>query len=236
MRIVLGCAKRAIEEFNMIEDGEKICVGVSGGKDSLALLKALSLYRRLSPVKYDLHGIMLTMGFGDVDTTDIEAFCKKIDVPLTIKHTRIGKIVFEERNESNPCSLCARMRRGALHNIALELGSKKLALGHHREDVIETLLLSMLYEGRIRTFSPVTYLDRKDITVIRPLIYAPEARIIDVIKRLEFPILKNPCPADGHTKRHDMKDLIEQIIHMVPNAKEQMLSALRNVEQYRLWD
>lgn len=236
MRKVLGCVRRAVEDFSMIEDGDKVAVGVSGGKDSLALLKALALYRRFSPVKYDLYGIMLTIGLGKVDTTAIEAFCDQIEVPLTIKHTHIGRIVFEERKEPNPCSLCARMRRGALHNAALEIGCKKVALGHHREDVIETLLLSLLYEARINTFSPVTYLDRKDITVIRPLIYAPEAEIIRATKRLDLPVLKNPCPADGQTKRHEMKELMNYIVTLVPNAREQILSALLNKEQYRLWD
>ena len=236
MRKVLGCVRRAVEDFSMIEDGDKVAVGVSGGKDSLALLKALALYRRFSPVKYDLYGIMLTIGLGKVDTTAIEAFCDQIEVPLTIKHTHIGRIVFEERKEPNPCSLCARMRRGALHNAALEIGCKKVALGHHREDVIETLLLSLLYEARINTFSPVTYLDRKDITVIRPLIYAPEAEIIRATKRIDLPVLKNPCPADGQTKRHEMKELMNYIVTLVPNAREQILSALLNKEQYRLWD
>lgn len=236
MRKILGCVRRAVEDFNMIGDGDKVAVGVSGGKDSLALLKALALYRRFSPVQYELYGIMLTMGLEEVDTTAIEAFCDQIEVPLTIKHTHIGRIVFEERKEPNPCSLCARMRRGALHNVALELGCKKVALGHHREDVIETLLLSLLYEARINTFSPVTYLDRKDITVIRPLIYAPEIEIIRATKRLDLPVLKNPCPADGQTKRHEMKELMNYIVTLVPNAREQILSALLNKEQYRLWD
>lgn len=236
MRKVLGCVRQAVEDFNMIEDGDKVAVGVSGGKDSLALLKALALYRRFSPVNYELYGIMLTMGLSEVNTSDIEIFCDEIEVPLTIKHTRIGKIVFEERKESNPCSLCARMRRGALNNVALEMGCKKVALGHHREDVIETLLLSLLYEARMNTFSPVTYLDRKDITVIRPLIYAPEDKIIRAAKRSSLPIIKNPCPADGLTKRHDMKELMDYIVGMVPNAREQILSALLNKEQYNLWD
>lgn len=236
MRKVLGCVRRAVEEFNMIENGDRVAVGVSGGKDSLALLKALALYRRFSPVEYELYGIMLDMGFQDIDTSNIEAFCDEIGVPLIIKHTRIGKIVFDERKESNPCSLCARMRRGALHNAAIELGCKKVALGHHRDDAIETLFLSLLYEARINTFSPVTYLDRKDVTVIRPLIFAPEIEIIKATKRAGLPVLKNPCPADGITKRHEMKDLLEHIVTIVPNAREQILSALVNRDQYRLWD
>lgn len=236
MRKVLGCVRRAVEDFNMIEDGDKVAVGVSGGKDSLILLRALSLYRYFSPVKYELYGIMLTMGFEGVETASIENFCDQIEVPLIIKHTHIGRIVFEERKEPNPCSLCARMRRGALHNTALEIGCKKVALGHHREDAIETLFLSLLYEARINTFSPVTYLDRKDITVIRPLIYAPEAEIIRATKRLDLPVLKNPCPADGQTKRHEMKELMNYIVTLVPNAREQILTALLNKEQYNLWD
>ncbi len=236
MKKILGCLRRAIEDFDMIQNGDKIAVGVSGGKDSLMLLNALSLYRYFSPVKFELYGIMLTLGFEDVDTSIIEQFCAKIEVPLIIKHTLIGKVVFEKRQEKNPCSLCARMRRGALHNAALKIGCKKVALGHHREDAIETFLLSLFYEGRINTFSPVTYLDRKDITLIRPLIYVPESEIKTASKKMSLPILQNSCPADGRTKRQEMKELMDYITDIIPNAREQVLTALMNREQYNLWD
>ncbi|HHW71065.1 MAG TPA: tRNA 2-thiocytidine biosynthesis protein TtcA [Clostridiales bacterium] len=236
MKKVLGCLRRAIEDFDMIQDGDKIAVGVSGGKDSLMLLNALNLYRYFSPVEFELYGIMLTLGFDNIDTSNIEKFCAEINVPLIIKHTLIGKIVFEERQEKNPCSLCARMRRGALHNAAIEIGCEKVALGHHREDVIETFFLSLFYEGRINTFSPVTYLDRKNITLIRPLIYTPESEIKAAAKRINLPILQNPCPASGKTKRQEMKELMDYITNIIPNAREQVLTALINKEQYNLWN
>lgn len=236
MKKVLGCLRRAIEDFDMIQDGDKIAVGVSGGKDSLMLLNALNLYRYFAPIEFELYGIMLTLGFDNIDTSNIEKFCAEINVPLIIKHTLIGKIVFEERQEKNPCSLCARMRRGALHNAAIEIGCEKVALGHHREDVIETFFLSLFYEGRINTFSPVTYLDRKNITLIRPLIYTPESEIKAAAKRINLPILQNPCPASGKTKRQEMKELMDYITNIIPNAREQVLTALINKEQYNLWN
>lgn len=236
MKKVLGCLRRAIEDFDMIQDGDKIAVGVSGGKDSLMLLNALNLYRYFAPIEFELYGIMLTLGFDNIDTSNIEKFCAEINVPLIIKHTLIGKIVFEERQEKNPCSLCARMRRGALHNAAIEIGCEKVALGHHREDVIETFFLSLFYEGRINTFSPVTYLDRKNITLIRPLIYTPESEIKAAAKRINLPILQNPCPASGKTKRQEIKELMDYITNIIPNAREQVLSALINKEQYNLWN
>lgn len=236
MKKVLGCLRRAIEDFDMIQDGDKIAVGVSGGKDSLMLLNALNLYRYFAPIEFELYGIMLTLGFDNIDTSNIEKFCAEINVPLIIKHTLIGKIVFEERQEKNPCSLCARMRRGALHNAAIEIGCEKVALGHHREDVIETFFLSLFYEGRINTFSPVTYLDRKNITLIRPLIYTPESEIKAAAKRINLPILQNPCPASGKTKRQEIKELMDYITNIIPNAREQVLTALINKEQYNLWN
>lgn len=236
MKKILGCLRKAVEDFNMIQEGDRIAVGVSGGKDSLILLKALKLYQYFSPVKYELEAITLTMGFDDFDLTGVQEFCKELEIPYTIRATEIGTIVFDIRKEKNPCSLCAKMKRGALHDLALERGCRKIALGHHREDVIETIFLSLFYEGRFHTFSPVTYLDRKGITLIRPLVYAPEAEIIGAARRHKVPVVKSPCPMDGYSKRQYMKDLIKNIAKDIPNVQERILSALKNKDNRNLWD
>ena len=220
----------------MIEDGDRIAVGVSGGKDSLLLLKTLKLYQFMSTVRYELEAITLDMGFEDADWSKVKDFCKSLGVPYTIKETKIATIVFDIRKEKNPCSLCAKLRRGALHNTALELGCKKVALGHHREDVIETLFLSLFYEGRFNTFSPVTYLDRKDITLIRPMVYAPEPEIKKAVKRHNIPVVFNPCPANGETKRQYIKNLLLDISKDIPNVQEQILGALKKTHVRKLWD
>lgn len=235
MKRILGCLRKAVEDFNMISEGDRIAVGISGGKDSLILLKALKLYQFFSPVPYELEAITLTMGFDGFDLSGIKGYCQELGVPYTVKHTQIGKIVFEVRQEKNPCSLCAKMRRGALHNTALELGCNKIALGHHREDVIETLFLSLFYEGRFNTFQPVTYLDRKKITLIRPLVYAPESDIKGAVKRHRIPVVKSPCPISGHTRREYMKMLLEKIKVDIPNVNEQILTALKNSHNRNLW-
>ncbi|WP_083225202.1 tRNA 2-thiocytidine biosynthesis TtcA family protein [Acetivibrio mesophilus] len=192
----------------MIQEGDRIAVGVSGGKDSLALLVALRQIKNFLPVKFELEAVTLTMGIGEFDLSPVKELCKKIDVNYTIEETLIGKIVFEERQEKNPCSLCANLRRGALHNTAKRLGCNKVALAHHMDDVIETFLLSTFYEGRIHTFSPVTYLDRKGLYLIRPLIYTEEKLVKEFIKGNNITTVHNPCPANGYTKRQYIKDLL----------------------------
>ena len=236
MKKILGCLRRAVEDFNMINEGDRIAVGVSGGKDSLILLKALRLYQFMSPVKYELEAITLDMGYEGADWSGVRRYCEDLDIPYTLRDTKIGPIVFETRQEKNPCSLCAKLRRGALHNTALELGCKKVTLGHHREDVIETLFLSMFYEGRLNTFSPVTYLDRKDITLIRPLIYVPEPEIKKAVKRHAIPVVFNPCPANGETKREYIKNLLQDIAKDIPNVQEQILGALKKTHVRNLWN
>lgn len=236
MKRVLSYLRKAIEEFNMIQEGDRIAVGVSGGKDSLILLKALKLYQYFSPVSFHIEAITLTMGFDNFDVSPIESFCKDLGVPYTVKHTLIGKIIFENRKEKNPCSLCARMRRGALHDIALELGCKKVALGHSLDDAIETFFLSLFYEGRFNTFSPVTYLDRKGITLIRPLIYAPEPDIIGATKHHALPVIQSPCPAAGHTQRQEMKKMVRSLATTFPNIRTQFLTALKSKHNRNLWD
>ena len=236
MKEILGCIRRADQDFGMIKAGDKVAVGVSGGKDSLLLLYAMALYRRFCPEPFELEALTLTMGMEPFDVSGIRALCEQLEVPYIVRETEIGKVIFEERKEKNPCSLCAKMRRGALNELCVERGVNKLALGHHRDDAEETLLLSLFYEGRMHTFQPVTYLSRTGITQIRPMLYISEKDIIHHARVLNLPVVKSPCPADGYTKRQDMKELLDYICRKIPNARDQMLSALRNKEQYGLWD
>lgn len=236
MQQLLGMIRRADKDFKMIQAGDRIAVGVSGGKDSLALLCALAQYRKITPAPFELCAVTLHLGLEPFDLSGISALCESLAVPYVVHSTMIGRIVFEERKEENPCALCAKMRRGALNNLCVEMGFNKVALGHHRDDVLETLMMSMLYEGRLRTFQPVTHLSRTGITSIRPMIYASEKQILHVVKTLNLPVVPSPCPANGKTARADMKQLLDQLCKKVPNARSQMLTALKNTGQYALWD
>ena len=236
MKTILGCIRKADTDFEMIAPGDRIAVGISGGKDSLLLLYALSLYRKFSGKDFTLQAITLKMGLEPFDVSGIARLCEEIEVPYTVIETEIAHIIFDVRKETNPCALCAKMRRGALNDAAKDAGCNKVALGHHREDAIETLLMSLIFEGRLHTFHPNTYLSRKDITVIRPMIYAPEKDVIHVVKKLNLPVVHNPCPADGHSKREEMKQLIRTLSKDYPHLKDYMLSALQNNNQYGLWD
>ncbi len=228
MKRILSHMRRAVEDYNMIEDGDKIAVGISGGKDSLALLNALSAYRTFSDKKYDLIAITIDMGFDGMDFSPIKAFCKDLDIPYIVKRTQIAEVLFDIRKESNPCSLCAKMRRGALNELAKEQGCNKVALGHHNEDVIETFFLSLFYEGRLNSFSPVTYLSRIDMNVIRPLIYVPEGDIKGFANRTSLPVVKNLCPMDGHSKRQDMKDFINDKNKNDHHFKTRIMHAIKS--------
>ncbi|HIU33464.1 MAG TPA: tRNA 2-thiocytidine biosynthesis protein TtcA [Candidatus Pullichristensenella excrementigallinarum] len=236
MKEVLGCLRRADEDFHMISPGDHVAVGVSGGKDSLLLLVALALYRRFCKNPYRLTAVTLTMGLEPFDLSGVKKLAQELEVEYVVRETEIGKVIFEERKEKNPCSLCAKMRRGALSDLCRELGCNKLALGHHRDDAIETLFLSMLYEGRIHTFHPVTYLSRSQLTQIRPLVYLPEKHVLHMVRTLDLPVVQSPCPANGHTKREDIKELLDGICKRIPNARQLLLSALQNEEQYGLWE
>ncbi len=227
---ILGQVRRAVQDYNMIEDGDKIAVGVSGGKDSMTLLTALRKLQNFYPKKFELEAISLTMGIGNADFTPVTEYCSRIDVNYTIEETLIGKIIFEVRNEKNPCSMCANLRRGALHSTAKKLGCNKVALGHHRDDAVETLLLSSFYEGRIHTFSPVTYLDRQDLHLIRPLIYTEEKQIKSVVKSENLPIVKSPCHVDGKTKRQFIKDLILELQKDNRELKSNLFGAIKRAE------
>ncbi len=211
IRRILSFVRRAVDDYSMIEAGDKIAVGVSGGKDSLALLAALCDMRAFYPTPYEVYAVMIDMGFEGVDFSPVEKFCRELGVELKIVHTNISHVIFDVRKEKNPCWLCARMRRGTLHDAVLELGCNKLALGRHYDDVLETFMLNLFHEGRLGTFSPVTYLDRKGLTMIRPLIYAPEKDIRYFASKSNLPIIKSPCPADGATKREEMKEFLKKL-------------------------
>lgn len=223
---LMSLTRKAIDDYNMIEEGDKIAVGISGGKDSLALLYALAGLRRFYPKKFTLEAITVDLGFEGFDLSGIEALCRELDVPYTVVKTDIGEVIFNSREETNPCSLCAKMRKGAFNDEAKRLGCNKSAYAHHKDDVIETMLMSMIYEGRYYTFAPVTYLDRMDITLIRPMIYVNEADIIGFKNLYQLPIQKNPCPADGYTKREYAKELIHQINENSPGVAERLFHAV----------
>ncbi len=208
---VLSHVRRALDDYDMIQNGDKIAVGVSGGKDSLTLLYALAEMRRFYPRKYELCAISVDMGFEGADFSHIAELCRELDVEYKIVKSEIYKVVFEQRKESNPCSLCAKMRRGSLNNAAVEFGCNKVALGHHFDDVVETFMLNLFYEGRIGCFSPVTYLSRVNIHVLRPMIYMPEKDISYFANKVNLPIIKSPCPANGKTERENMKQLLSSL-------------------------
>ena len=231
-----GLVRRCVEDYDMIAPGDTVAVGVSGGKDSLVLLMALNELRRYYPKPFTLEAITVELGFDGMDFAPVAELCDTLGVPYNRLKTDIKEVVFDVRKEDNPCSLCAKMRRGALVDLCLEVGANKLALGHHRDDAIETLFLSMLYEGRIHTFHPVTHLTRKGITQIRPLVYLPEKHVIHMVKALNLPVVPSPCPANGRTKRDDVRELLNAICRRKPDARDLLLSALQNEAQYGLWE
>ncbi len=228
--------RKGVEKYKMIKDGDKIAVGISGGKDSLALLKLLAEFRRFSPYRYQLIAITVDLNFKDnpSDYTPIIEFCKQIDVPYVIEKTDIGEIVFDVRKETNPCSLCSKMRKGALYDVAVKNGCNKVAIGHHADDLIDTFMLSLLYEGRLSTFAPKSYLSKTDLTLIRPLIMVEENLITSFSK--ELPVVKSKCPMDKNTKREYTKDLIKNIGIEVKNVREMIYTALTHPERYNLFD
>lgn len=212
MKRVLSYTRRAIDDYTMIEDGDKIAVGVSAGKDSLTLLCAMAYLRRFYPKKFELIAITVDMGFeGGMDFSGIKGLCEKLDIPYHIVPTEISKIIFDVRKESNPCSLCAKMRRGALHTAAKELGCSSVALGHHFDDVVETFMLNLFFEGRLGCFSPVTHLSRVGIKLIRPMIYMPEKDVREFARKNSLPVVASPCPADKNTQREEMKQLLHSL-------------------------
>ena len=229
MRKILGLVRAAVDDYSMIENGDKIAVGVSGGKDSLLLLKSLCELKRFYPKQFDITAITLDMRFEnkDGDFSAIKEMCDFYGVEYVIKRTELAEIIFDIRKESNPCSLCARMRRGILHDASKELGCNKIALGHHLDDAAETFIMSLLNESRIGCFSPVTYLSRKDITMIRPLIYLSEAQVVCASERLSLPVTKSKCPANEHTERETTKTLLKELSKAHGDVPQKILGALK---------
>ncbi len=224
---LLSLTRQAADAYQMIDDGDHIAVGISGGKDSLTLLYALNYLKEFYPKRFSISGITVDLGFGNLDLDPVRCLCEQFSIPYTVVSTDIGKILFETRQESNPCSLCAKMRKGALNQKVKELGCNKVAYAHHKDDVIETMLLSLLYEGRFYSFAPKMYLDKMDLWVIRPLIYVSEAEIIGFQNKYQLPVCKNPCPVDGHTKREYVKKLTKQLEAENHGAKIRMFHAVQ---------
>lgn len=225
---VLSYIRRAVDDYQMIETDDRIAVGISGGKDSLTLLYGLHGLMRFYPKPFQIHAVTVDLGFDNLNLEKIKELCKSLDIPYTIVKTDIADIIFQQRKESNPCSLCAKMRKGALNEAIKAAGCNKVAYAHHKDDVVETMLLSLIYEGRFHTFSPVTYLDRMDLTVIRPLMYMNEADVIGFVNKNNIPVVKSPCPADGYTKREYVKNLLQNLNRENPGVKERMFTAIQN--------
>ena len=225
---LMSYARRAIDDYEMISEGDRIAVGISGGKDSLTLLYALHGLKRFYPKHFELEAITVDLGHKGFDVTPVQHLCEEMDIPYTVVKTEIAQIIFEERKESSPCSLCAKMRKGALNEAIKKTGCNKVAYAHHKDDIVETMLLSLIYEGRFHSFSPKTYLDRMDLTVIRPLMYVKEADIKGFKNKYDLPVIKSPCPADGYTKREYAKNLLQQLNQENPGVKERMFSAIVN--------
>lgn len=233
MQKILSLMRKCIDQYNMIEDGDKIAVGVSGGKDSIVLLKALHMYSKFSPQKFSVVGFTIDM-FGTNKFREIAKFCESEGIEYHVIPSDIYKIIFEERKEKSPCSLCSKLRRGMLNTTAIEFGCNKLALGHTADDIVDTFLLSLFYEGRLSCFAPVTYLDRTKMTVIRPLILVDEMMILSESKKL--PVVKSECPADKHTQREFVRNCVKELRTHIPNVDERIHGAITHPERYNLFD
>lgn len=235
MQRILSHMRKAIEEYKMIEEGDKIAVCLSGGKDSITMLHAFKNLQIFYPKKFDIIAVSVNPGFEFFDTSFLEDICNKIDVPLFIEKSNAKEIVFDIRKEKNPCSLCANLRRGVINSIANREGCNKIALGHNQDDVLETFLLNLLYAGNIGTFSPVSYMDRSKVTLIRPLVYTPEKEIKRYIKRNEISIMAKVCPMDGTSKREDMKNLIFSLSKNIPMIRANLFGAIqRNLDDWKI--
>ena len=232
MQHILGLVRRCVEDYRMIAPNDRLAVGVSGGKDSLLTLVALAQLRRFYPIPFTLEAITLEMGMPGMDFSPVAALCETLEVPYQRIQVPVYQIVFEERREKNPCSLCAKLRRGSLNTALTERGIHKIALGHHYDDAIETLLMNLLFEGRIGCFQPVTHLNRTDVTQIRPLLYCREDEIRRTAERLRLPVVHNPCPADGSSRRQEIKELIGQLEKTYPDLKQKLFGSIQRYPLY----
>lgn len=225
---LLSHTRKAVDEYQMIQEGDHIAVGISGGKDSLTLLYALHGLKCFYPNHFELSAITVDLGYEQCDFTPIKELCREMEIPYHIVKTDIAQILFEERKEKNPCSLCAKMRKGALNQAVKEIGCNKIAYAHHKDDIIETMILSLFFEGRFYSFSPKTYLDRMDLTVIRPIMFVDEADVIGFKNKYNLPVVKSACPVDGYTKRQYAKDLLADLNRQYPGIKQRMFTAILN--------
>ncbi len=225
---VMSQVRRALDDYHMITDNDRIAVGISGGKDSLTLLLALHGLMRFYPKPFTLHAVTVDLGFDNLDLDKIQELCNKIEIPYTIVKTQIAEIVFEGHREENPCSLCAKLRKGAFNNAIKKEGCNKIAYAHHRDDMIATMFLSLLYEGRFQALEPVTYLEKSGLTLIRPLLYMRESDVVGFTNKAALPVVKSPCPADGKTRRKYVEELLRRIDRETPGAKNRIFTAIEN--------
>lgn len=232
MQHILSLVRRCVEDYNMIEEGDTVAVGVSGGKDSVLVLTALAKLRAFYPKHFDIVALTVDSGTPGMDFAPIAALCGTLEVPYHLIPVPIYEIVFEYRKEKNPCSLCAKLRRGALSTEMNRLGLTKIALGHHYDDAVETMVMSLFLEGRIGCFQPVTYLDRSQVTQIRPLLYVQEREVRGAVRRLALPVVKNPCPANGTTKREETKELLLQLEKRFPQLRKKIFGAIQRYPLY----
>ena len=237
MKRLLSFVRRAVDDYNLIEEGDKIAVGISGGKDSLALLSALAEMRRFYPKRYDVVAITVDMGFEGMDYSPIADFCREKNVEYIIEKTEIARIIFDVRKESNPCSLCAKMRRGSLHAAAQAAGCNKVALGHHYDDAVETFMMNLFFEGRLGCFSPKSYLSNRKITLIRPMLYAMEKDVIYFARRQNLPVVESKCPEDHATERENMKKLLSELEKNNKGVKHRIFNAMckSEIDGYKLF-
>lgn len=234
MQRILSYMRKAIEDYNMIEEGDKIAICLSGGKDSITMLHGFKALQRFYPKKFDIVAISIHPGFEFFDTNLLQKICDKLDVPLFIEKSNIKEIVFDVRKEKNPCSLCANLRRGIINSVAIREGCNKIALGHNKDDVLETFMLNLLYTGSVNTFAPVSYMDRTKITLVRPLIYAKEKDTRRFIKQNDIQVMPKACPMDGYSKREDIKNMIYNIRKDIPKVEANLFGAIiRNVDGWQ---
>lgn len=234
MQRILSHLRKAIEEYKMIEEGDKIAVCLSGGKDSITMLHALKALQRFYPKKFELIAVSINPGFESFDTEFLQEICDSLEIPLFIEKSNAKEIVFDIRKEKNPCSLCANLRRGVINSIAIRERCNKISLGHNQDDVLETFLLNLLYTGNIATFSPVSYMDRSKITLIRPLVYTPEKEIRRFVRKNNLSVMPKVCPMDGTSKREDMKQLIFALTKNIPMIRANLFGAIqRNLEDWK---
>ena len=224
-----GLVRRCIDDYDMISDGETVAVGVSGGKDSISLLHALASLREYHPKRFGLHAVTVDMGFGGADFSPVGKICAELDIPYSIRKSDAAKVIFDDLREKNPCSLCSKMRRGALNDMLNGLGIKKIALAHHLDDAVETFFLSLLYEGRISCFQPVMYMSRAKVTQIRPMLYIREDAVVRLVSERSLPVVHNPCPMNGASKREEIKVLIKTLEKTYPNLKDRIFGGMRRL-------